>query len=426
MTADPAPAQVPATARSVGLDAARSLAIGAVLLCHGLLILHAALFPLSPPQITAGVLLGYYGVELFFVLSGFLIGAILFTEVVPNPCLHSIGRFFLRRWLRILPAYYAVLLLLTVLEPGSSVVPRWDYLLLLQNYDRGTEAFFPVSWSLTIEHWSYLAAPLILLALPRLFRRWAAEPWQRIALSLLLVCVLSVLARLATGLWTEASWDAGIRKQIHLRLDAVVFGLLIAGCRHWSPCLFRRLASLPVMLAVAAGLAILVYAQAATMLAAHTPAGADTSLVFKSLGFTLTDLLLALTLPFFASHGLFHGLPQRAPRLHLWCTRGSRYAYSLYLVHFTVFAAAGPLLANIAPLAPLPRVLILVLGGGLALTLSCLAALLLYHGIEKPGMDARSFLPLARNQRPLPASPAPKGSPRPPSGQGLSGPPGDI
>jgi len=163
----------------------------------------------------------------------------------------------------------------------------------------------------------------------------------------------------------------------------------MAACRHWRPALFRRLASTPILLAVVAGLALLVHAQATTMLAANTPAGLDTSLFFKTLGFTLTGLLLALTLPFFACHQLFNVLPGRAPLFYTLCTQGSRYAYSLYLVHFSVFVAARRMLADGAELSLLPRILALLLGDCAALALSCLAAIILYRCIEKPGMDAR-------------------------------------
>ncbi len=401
------PRAMPATcisaSRSTGLDAVRTLAIGAVLLCH-LPGLQADFFPLTPWQTTTSVLLGYYGVELFFVLSGFLIGDILFREVVPAPSLRTITLFFARRWLRILPAYYIVLLLLTLLE-RSAVVPPWDYLLLVQNYDRAAEHFFPVSWSLTIEHWSYIIAPLVLLVLPRFFARISSSAWQRIALALLTLFLLCTLARLGATLLAEVAWDAGIRKQIHLRLDAVFFGVLVVGCRHHWTTLYARFTSTPFLLLVLALLLLFIRLQAGVMLADHTPAGPDHSLFFQTIGFSLSDLLLALLLPWFADHQRLNTFASQHPFFQRCCTWGSRYAYSIYLVHYSVFLALRQTLAFLPPtLSPWTQTAVVGCAMATALTCSCLLAFLLYHGIEKPGMDLRRFL---RQRHLSPSTPLP-------------------
>lgn len=376
--------------RSLGLDVVRSLAIGSVLACH-ISLLHGVLFPSSVPVTTASTLLGYYGVELFFVLSGFLIGGILFNEVLPNPSLSVVGRFFARRWLRILPAYYAVLLLLTVLEGmhGAPVALRWDYLFFLQNYDQGAISFFPVSWSLTIEQWSYLLAPVVLLLVPPVFVPLAPQRHWQIWLSLLALFGLILSLRLGTALFTDATWDMGIRKQIHLRLDAVFFGVAIVSCKHFKRACYDRLASLPFFLLILVGLFLLVRFQAAWMITHDAPGGPDSSLFFKTLGFTLTNLLLALTLPFFAAARCFVVMVGSAPRLFRFFSAGSRYAYGLYLVHFTVFAHICPVLARVQA-ASLPlRLVAFGLAAVAALLFSWGLAMVLHHAVEKPGMDLR-------------------------------------
>lgn len=380
--------------RLFGLDVVRTLAIGAVLLCHTSL-LSAALFPPSLTLDIAATLLGYYGVELFFVLSGFLIGSILMTEVVPNPSFRSARRFLLRRWLRILPAYYAVLLLLTGMDwvRGIPLDLHWTYLLLVQNYNQGAIGFFPVSWSLTIEHWSYLLAPVVLLILPRLFSPLKSPLYRRIWFSLLALFTLVLALRFGTALLTEASWDMDIRKQIHLRLDAVFFGIMVISLRHTAWKKYHRLASLPAFLAVLAALAALISLQADWMLTHQAPAGPDGSFFFQTFGFTLTNFLLALTLPFFAEHRIFPLLAGRCPRLLHLFTTGSRYAYSLYLVHFTIFAWLAPML-TVYHAGPLPwRILNFMAGTVVAFFIAWMAAKGLYRFVEKPGMDLRRFLP---------------------------------
>ena len=61
-------------------------------------------------------LMGYYGVELFFVLSGFLIGQILIKEFSKGITWKSIRQFWIKRWLRTLPLYYLVLILRIIID----------------------------------------------------------------------------------------------------------------------------------------------------------------------------------------------------------------------------------------------------------------------------------------------------------------------
>lgn len=98
------------------------------------------------------------GVDLFFVLSGFLIGRIYFRSQKEKD--FSIWRFWRSRWWRTLPPYYAALLLyfcVSLKFSGNSV--NWRYLFFLQNYT-GVTGFGP-SWSLCVEEHFYLALPLL-------------------------------------------------------------------------------------------------------------------------------------------------------------------------------------------------------------------------------------------------------------------------
>ena len=100
--------------RIIGLDVLRALAIGGVVLSHGLVFLY----PHVPALELGGARLGlyhlghsgYYGVELFFVLSGFLIGGILLGVGPRLAGGAELLRFYCRRWFRTLPNYYLFLL----------------------------------------------------------------------------------------------------------------------------------------------------------------------------------------------------------------------------------------------------------------------------------------------------------------------------
>ncbi len=93
-----------ATSRNVGLDLLRAIAISLVIFTHGLSFLK----PYSSPLFTAVFASGWpgvLGVELFFCLSGFLIGTLLIGIERRGSSNREIGIFLLRRWMRTLPLY---------------------------------------------------------------------------------------------------------------------------------------------------------------------------------------------------------------------------------------------------------------------------------------------------------------------------------
>ena len=102
--------------RIVGLDLLRCLAISGVLLSHSLYFIYPHV-----PALNLGVLgsyhlyhlghLGFYGVELFFVLSGFLIGGLLIRQESHLSRSSELTRFYLRRWFRTLPNYYLFIII---------------------------------------------------------------------------------------------------------------------------------------------------------------------------------------------------------------------------------------------------------------------------------------------------------------------------
>src|SRR5262249_54468852 len=111
---------------------------------------------------------GWIGVDLFFVLSGYLIGNQIFKPLAAgdNP---SLGAFFIRRFLRTLPCYYAVLGIYFLWNDGAA--PTAKYVFFTQNF--GIPETFAPSWSLCVEEQFYLLFPLIVLALHRLgCRNW--------------------------------------------------------------------------------------------------------------------------------------------------------------------------------------------------------------------------------------------------------------
>src|SRR5687767_9357597 len=146
--------------RLFGLDVLRAFAI--------LLVLAAHTWPSRQAGAWANAF-GVLGVELFFVLSGFLIGGILFrlSERGQLSTWQDLMSFWRRRWFRTLPNYYLFLMLHVawrtwVLGFPGVIHTNWEHFVFWQNFDHGPSYFFAEAWSLAIEEWFYLLFALFL------------------------------------------------------------------------------------------------------------------------------------------------------------------------------------------------------------------------------------------------------------------------
>ncbi len=219
-----------ASQRVPGLDTLRAAAILAVIACHLIAFLPMH-FPVMPPAVVGLLEFGATGVDLFFVLSGFLIGGIILRELETKAVL-DLPKFYWRRWLRTLPAYFAtvvaIFVLLRLKHPGEPTGLTWHYLIFAQTY-------FPppvvermgFSWSLCVEEHFYVVLPLLVITL-----RFA---WSKLSVKNLLrvvavtAFVFSNLARL--WIWKNHpgfSWDNDVYTFTHLRLDGLAAGLFVS------------------------------------------------------------------------------------------------------------------------------------------------------------------------------------------------------
>jgi peptidoglycan/LPS O-acetylase OafA/YrhL len=150
------------------LDGLRFLAIAGVLVAH-------AWVPRPLPWIFGGVNWGELGVRLFFVLSGFLITGILLdcrerAEAGPSRRMFFLRQFYVRRFLRIFPLYYGVLLVLLVgdfertRELASWLFTYTSNIVIARQGWQGQLGHF---WTLAVEEQFYLVWPWLLLFLPR-------------------------------------------------------------------------------------------------------------------------------------------------------------------------------------------------------------------------------------------------------------------
>lgn len=149
--------------RNFGLDLVRAIAILIVLISHARQSLQD---PDSGLALTYG---GWFGVELFFALSGFLIGTILIRLFGDGVSARSLGRFWVRRWMRTLPAYFFILAFYWIAFGSFQA----SDLFLLQWPIDGNQGIVPVSWSLAVEEWFYILFPLAVLLCAVLFGKRA-------------------------------------------------------------------------------------------------------------------------------------------------------------------------------------------------------------------------------------------------------------
>ena len=224
------PHQIPA------LDGLRALAILLVLCTHffGFFWTSHVKEPLPAMSNLAPFLWGWTGVDLFFVLSGYLIGKQLWRERITTG---SVGfwRFILRRGLRIWPLFFAMLLYYT-LVPSGVHTSVWDFT-FLTNFHRGVG--FDDAWSLSTEEQFYIIVPLVLILTAGLRRVWIYYVGCAAIVVGEWVTRVHVMHSLAAqGLSGHALLDA-MHYPIYLHCDALIAGLVIALVSERHPARFR-------------------------------------------------------------------------------------------------------------------------------------------------------------------------------------------
>jgi len=335
--------------RNGALDICRSLAIVLVVNCH-----IASSF--AGDGSFSVVQLGGKGVDLFFVLSGWLLGYQLCYELRSTGKL-DVRRFWFRRWLRTLPAYYAVLAITFaqhILIKHNSVID-YRYLFFLQNYGP-VMPYFGVSWSLCVEEHFYLfVAPLLLLA----FR-------SKVARRLLIVLIFLPFACRSLGLY-------GSLIETHTRYDQCAIGVALAAISVFSPnvWLFLCRLAVPIFMLGIAVIGLNVWRRL------HPGNGGDLDCLPWALAFA-TFVLLSNSSMYFKYRCRFCITEYIANR-----------AYSLYLLHIEAIVL-------IKRLPDLP----LSIKWTMAWMFSVVLAEILYRYVEKPLMKSRERFPWSSRHPP--------------------------
>jgi peptidoglycan/LPS O-acetylase OafA/YrhL len=226
-----------------GLDTLRAVAILVVMLYH------LNMYSLLPEALNPVASVGWVGVDLFFVLSGFLIGSQLLKPYLKGAA-PSLKEFYARRAYRILPAYLAVLFLYLTIplwrEAPGPYAP-WQYILFLWNllllHYPEARAFSHV-WSLCVEEHFYLFLPLLLLVFMRRPAVWKT----------LLLVLFIVLGGIALRAWLlyhvvlkpDVPHNLLMMRYIYYptytRLDGLAIGVSVAIVRTFRPSWWSRIA----------------------------------------------------------------------------------------------------------------------------------------------------------------------------------------
>jgi peptidoglycan/LPS O-acetylase OafA/YrhL len=367
------------------LDGLRGLAILLVLMFH--LLVMDAVTPVDR-LFTRVAEFGWCGVDLFFVLSGFLItGILLDTKSQP----HYFRNFYVRRALRILPLYYAVVVLALVVLPllphpkvanfGRIAGDEIWYWLHLCNFSIAKAGAFrhgilDVCWSLAIEEQFYLLWPVVVLVCSRRF--------------LVGVCVALALSALAFRLWLRLEGYSPIAVYVlpFCRMDGLAIGGLVATLARGLPQGVAGLVS--TARPVAAMMGVMVLAMVATGDNYDWKAFATQTVGYSVLAIFFAAILVeAATASPHTSLGRWLGSS--------WMRAFGKYSYGIYLFHLPIRAFVRDVMYTPTQFAtlfgsPLPgQVLFYGIAGGLAFV----AAWLSWHLYESHWLALKKYVAYA-------------------------------
>lgn len=229
--------QTPATvhlgnAHWFGLDVMRAIAVLLVVVHHSVPLLFASVAT-DRTQVVWLMICGPLGVDLFFALSGYLIGGIVIRIVADLRDFAVVKQFWMRRWLRTLPAAYVSALVLWVVAAPKNIADYFLSIFFMSTINpQDISSEMPFWWSLGVEELFYLLLPLLIYVLIK-----RTTPMRALGIALAVFVVMSTVNRgIAMALLPSDDWDA-IQYTMYTRLDSMVWGVLIAWIRgqrpHW-------------------------------------------------------------------------------------------------------------------------------------------------------------------------------------------------
>jgi peptidoglycan/LPS O-acetylase OafA/YrhL len=360
-----------------GLDLLRAFAI--------LLVVFSSLFFLIPnahgliAQIMS--ISSVVGVEVFFVLSGFLLGRKFFYLVLKEDFnFKLLSKFWVKRWFRVLPCYYLALLINVILTIYIGFeVPSgyWKYVLFLQNFASPINTtFFYESWSVSIGEFSALIGPLFLYILIWL------NPKKNKS-KLFLVVTLAVIVLCITTKWiysslddikTMMSWSSNLKTVVIYRIDAVYYGVLAAYISIIRPNFWKRAQRYSLFMSLLLFYVLFIYLPFKYwFIETHT-------FFWNVCYLPLISIAIVLMLPLLSQWSFSKSVIIKPVRFI------SSIAYTIYVIHYSIVIG---LLTHFMPLDGLPK-FDLIIYGLVYLSSIVLLGYLISRWIEIPFIKMRN------------------------------------
>jgi peptidoglycan/LPS O-acetylase OafA/YrhL len=361
--------------RIYGLDVFRALAVLFVLIGHS--FEHSNVIS----QLKTYGHLGILGVELFFVLSGFLIGSIIMKKISENQ-FHSFSNillFWKQRWLRTIPMYIVTLLAFIRFDYHGrhELLDYPTYYVFMQNFAYEIPEFFELSWSLAIEEHFYFWFPIIFL----IWQRFTKKSHISLILTSITFIAIAYFYRIYHPQYSDwNNYNRAIRLTVLSRIDAIMFGVLIASAKHYWMSGFEWIKKATPITAT-------IFILLCSWWFIDAP-GLMQSRFWQINLYTAQALLCALLLPWFCTlqnSGIKNGFFETTSKL----------SYSLYLTHILVIIFTNKALGHFGlfdmtysnPFVIYP----------IYFSLYYLISWLTFNSIEKPFLNLRNVPMTSKN-----------------------------
>ncbi len=361
--------------RVFGLDVVRAIAILLILCSHSTILL----VPKSNTTLVKSIqFFGTIGVDIFFVLSGFLIGTILIKHIeAKQTTLKHFIQFWMRRWFRTLPNYYLVLLInIVLLFVFNNETPKqlYKFVFFFQNFNQEHPDFFTESWSLSIEELAYLVGPILIMISGFVLKK--NNKWTFLIVTLLTILFFTlnryVFHISFTAIPTEISWSKTLRKVVVYRIDSIFYGFIGAFISIYYAQLWKQYRWISFSLGVILFLGVHFYIYQ-NQLEPNV-----FSFFFNVWYLALISISILLTFPMFSNWQKGHLFSKTITKISLW-------SYSIYLINYSIVLLSLKQFINVSILTSIEKVSLLILFWILTFSISAL----IFKYFEKPILKFR-------------------------------------
>ncbi len=377
------------------IDGLRALSILWIIAMHTLIVFdyyidHLAFLKLSTRIELGPFFQGHLAVDTFFVISGFLIGYYLFNEYQQQQVI-NLKQFYLRRALRLLPAYFVVMLLVAIVNPNN-LQHIWANFLYINNFLPFEKQFMSWTWSLAIEEQFYILLPCLILLIGRT---------KHTFMILVLLFLLSFVIRFALSYYYELAMPLAMTEIIdkpekdqyfdviyiksYSRYGPLLVGVLVAYLSQFSQ-IIPFLKTHHVIRCFLWWLSLLLL----TLYICLPPTMVNASIVEAAYITAAARNIFALAIGYSILYSLCIG--HRSWLVNCLCSPIwypiAQLSYSAYLLHLVLITLSAQYLYPLMSLNLLPLLGLILL----MIIVTLLAAVLVYVLIEKPVLQYRNSL----------------------------------